>query len=166
MGNLAVTYNSLGKYEEAEKLEIHILDARTRTLGAEHPGTVDAMENLADSFRDLKKHSEAEQLQIQVVELRKRILGVKHPDTRSAMKKLANTYRIMGKHVEAEDLCNNIDAGDSEDNTSQSSSDILSESEEASQARGYKRVAEDSGDSERMTKKIGLSPATQDESPE
>ena len=114
----------------------------------------------------MKKYSEAEQLQIQVVELRKKILGVKHPHTRSAMKKLANTYRIMGKHVEAEDLCKYIDAGDSEDNTFQSSSGMLSESEEESQARGHKRVAEDSGHSERMTKQIRLSPTTQDESPE
>jgi hypothetical protein len=40
MGNLASTYRNLGKYTEAEKLEIQVLDARNRILGVEHPDTL------------------------------------------------------------------------------------------------------------------------------
>ena len=47
MSNLAITYLYLGKYTEAEKLEIQVLDARKRILGVEHPDTMKAMENLA-----------------------------------------------------------------------------------------------------------------------
>jgi hypothetical protein len=50
MANLAVTYGSLGKYTEAEKLEIQVLDARNRILGVEHPDTINAMANLAITY--------------------------------------------------------------------------------------------------------------------
>jgi len=151
MGNLAATYNILGKYEEAEKLEMQVLDIKTRILGVEHPSTVHTMANLADSFRDLKKYSEAEKLQIQVLEYNKRIYGEEHPHTNRAMAMLAMTQRIMG---------NNIRAEDSDKLTSQSPSYMLSGSKAESQGRAYKRVAEDSDDSERMAKQVRLSSTT------
>jgi hypothetical protein len=40
MANLAATYRNLGKYTEAEKLEMQVLDARNRILGVEHPHTI------------------------------------------------------------------------------------------------------------------------------
>jgi hypothetical protein len=39
MANLAATYQNLGKYTEAEKLQMQVLDARNRILGVEHPDT-------------------------------------------------------------------------------------------------------------------------------
>ena len=76
MANLAVTYRKLGKYTEAEKLEIEVLDARNRILAAEHPDTIKAMRNLALTYYKLRKYTEAEKLDIQVLEVRSRILGV------------------------------------------------------------------------------------------
>ena len=58
MANLAVTYGHLGKYKDAEKLEIHVLDARNRILGVEHPDIIKAMVNLALTYRSLAKHTE------------------------------------------------------------------------------------------------------------
>ena len=46
MANLAVTYGHLGKYMEAEKLEIQVLDA----IGVEHPRTINAMACLAITY--------------------------------------------------------------------------------------------------------------------
>ena len=37
MCNLAITYERLGKYADAEKLEIDVLNARARLLGNKHP---------------------------------------------------------------------------------------------------------------------------------
>ncbi|KIJ93511.1 hypothetical protein K443DRAFT_12820 [Laccaria amethystina LaAM-08-1] len=65
MANLAATYSNLGKYKEAEKLEIQVLDARRRILGVQHPHTILAMENLAATLRSLRKYKEAEELVIQ-----------------------------------------------------------------------------------------------------
>jgi hypothetical protein len=50
MANLAATYQNLGKYTEAEKLEMQVLDARNRILGVEHPDTINAMANLASTY--------------------------------------------------------------------------------------------------------------------
>ena len=47
MANLAATYHELGKYTEAKKLKIQVLDARNRILGVEHPDTIRVMANLA-----------------------------------------------------------------------------------------------------------------------
>jgi hypothetical protein len=41
---------TLGKYTEAEKLQIQVLDARKRILGVEHPDTINAMGNLAATY--------------------------------------------------------------------------------------------------------------------
>ena len=73
MGNLATTYQNLGKYTEAEKLEIQVLDARRRILGVEHPHTILAMDNLAATLKCLGKYTEAEQLVIQAQEVKRRV---------------------------------------------------------------------------------------------
>jgi hypothetical protein len=57
MANLASTYGKLGKYTEAEKLEIQVLDARNRILGVEHPDTIHAMANLAFRYGNLGKYT-------------------------------------------------------------------------------------------------------------
>jgi tetratricopeptide (TPR) repeat protein len=104
MANLASTYQNLGKYTEAEKLEMQVLDARNRILGVEHPDTITAMANLASTYRNLGKYTEAEKLEMQVLDARNRILGVEHPDTITAMANLAATYQNLGKYTEAEKL--------------------------------------------------------------
>ena len=62
--NKDLTYRHMGKYTDAEKLEIHVLDARNRILGVEHPDTVYAMANLASTYRHLGKYTEAAKLDI------------------------------------------------------------------------------------------------------
>ena len=79
MANLVGTYKKLGRYEQAEKLEIQVLNARNRILGVEHPDTIKAMANLALTYQKLGKYTEAEQLQMQVSNTKIGILGVKHP---------------------------------------------------------------------------------------
>jgi tetratricopeptide (TPR) repeat protein len=69
MGNLAITYESLGKYADAEKLQIQVLDMRSRLLGEEHPDTISAMNNLANTYESLEKYEDAEKLKIQVLDI-------------------------------------------------------------------------------------------------
>ena len=104
MGNLAGTYQCLGKYTEAEKLEIQALDATNRVLGVEHADTIRAMGNLATTYQQLGKYTEAEKLEIQVLDARNRILGREHAGTIRAMASLALTYRSLAKYTEAEKL--------------------------------------------------------------
>ena len=71
----------MGKYTEAEELEMQVLDVGKRILGVEHPDTIRATANIAATYRNLGKYTEAEKLEIQVLDARNRILGVEHPDT-------------------------------------------------------------------------------------
>lgn len=47
--NLVATYQKLGKYTEAEKLRMEVLDGGNRVFRVEHPGT-----NLAKKFSKFK----------------------------------------------------------------------------------------------------------------
>ena len=97
-------YRDLGKYTEAEKLQIQVLHARNKIQGEEHPDTISATSHLAVTYSDLGKYTEAEKLQIQFLHARNKIQGEEHPDTISATSHLAFTYRDLGKYTEAEEL--------------------------------------------------------------
>ncbi|KAJ6541259.1 hypothetical protein DFH09DRAFT_1174833 [Mycena vulgaris] len=87
MSSLAVTYQRMGQWTQAEELQ-------TRILGQDHPETLISMHNL----------SEAARLQEFVTDSRRRILGADHPDTLSGMFSLAGTYHKLGQFQDAEDL--------------------------------------------------------------
>ena len=80
----------MGKYREAEKLAVQVLDATNRILGVEHPDTIRAMGNLAITYQRLGKYTEAEKLVIPILDASNRILGVEHPDIITAMGNLAS----------------------------------------------------------------------------
>ena len=73
MANLAVTYRNQGRWNEAEQLDIQVMDMRKKVLGAEHPDTLTSMANLAVTYRDQGRRNEAEQLDIQVMDKRKKL---------------------------------------------------------------------------------------------
>lgn len=50
MQNLATSYRSQGRYEQAALLGEQPVEVRKRGLGAEHPATVESMYNLALSY--------------------------------------------------------------------------------------------------------------------
>jgi tetratricopeptide (TPR) repeat protein len=104
MGDLAITYSSLGKYADAEKLKIKVLDMRNRHLGGDHPDTISAMGNLGISYEYSGKYADAERLHITVLDVRNRLLGEDHPDTITAMNNLAISYERLGKYADAERL--------------------------------------------------------------
>ena len=85
MENLAATYQDLGKYTKAEKLEIQVLDARNRILGVDHPYTNDAMGSLGVTYHSLEQYTEAEAEKFQVPDASDIILRVEHPNTISSM---------------------------------------------------------------------------------
>merc|ERR1712100_599131 len=64
--NLASTLVDLGALEEAKTLYQEVLEARQRTLGAEHPNTLRSKDNLALTLRRLEQ---------KVLEARQRTLG-------------------------------------------------------------------------------------------
>ena len=64
MANLASTYRNQGRWNEAEQLEVQVMDMRKKLLGAEHPHTLTFMGNLASTYRNQGWWNEAEQLEV------------------------------------------------------------------------------------------------------
>ncbi|KAF8524624.1 Tetratricopeptide repeat-domain-containing protein [Hysterangium stoloniferum] len=89
MGALACTLRHLGKYTEAQELEMQVLEACKKVLGPEHPDTLTSMGALASTLRHLGKYTEAQELEMQVLEAHKKLLGPEHPDTLTSMGALA-----------------------------------------------------------------------------
>ncbi|KAH0562201.1 hypothetical protein GP486_003102 [Trichoglossum hirsutum] len=96
--------SSEGRYKEAEKAFVQVVEAWKSVLGAEHPDTLTSMNNLALTFWNQGRWKEAEELGVQVMETRKRVLGAEHPDTLTSMGNLAFTWRDQGRVAEAINL--------------------------------------------------------------
>ena len=93
---------------EAEQLEIQVLDMRKTLLGAEHTDTLTSMTNLASTYCQQGKLNEAEHLMAEVLDisLSEKLLGAKHPITllTITLTNLASIYCDQGKLDEAEQL--------------------------------------------------------------
>jgi Flp pilus assembly protein TadD len=81
MNNLATTLWQEGRYNEAEKLELHVLEYRKKLFGAEHPNTIIIMNNLARTWKEQGRDAEAIKLMEHCVQLSTKAFGAAHPKT-------------------------------------------------------------------------------------
>ncbi|KAF1813825.1 hypothetical protein P152DRAFT_394012, partial [Eremomyces bilateralis CBS 781.70] len=79
------------RWKEAEELEVQVMEASKRVLGAEHPHTLTSMNNLASTYWNQGRWKEAEELEAQMMDTSKRVLGAEHPGTLTSMDNLAFT---------------------------------------------------------------------------
>ncbi|OBT41614.1 hypothetical protein VE00_07822 [Pseudogymnoascus sp. WSF 3629] len=86
-----------GRSNEAEKLDLQVLDLRKSVLGEKHPNTIRAMANLTSTWQQQDRSNEAEQLRLVVLDLQKSVLSEKHPDTIITMANLALTWQQQGR---------------------------------------------------------------------
>jgi hypothetical protein len=93
-----------GHLAEAEPLLRFALEARERTLGADHADTLISVENLARLLRDQGKWAEVEPMYRRALEARERTLGADHADTLASVGNIAVLLRDQGKLAEAEGL--------------------------------------------------------------
>ncbi|KAK3615630.1 hypothetical protein LTR56_026472 [Elasticomyces elasticus] len=101
---VAWTLRDRGQWQEAEKLEVKVMETSRRVLGGEHPSTLTSMADLASTYRDQGRWKEAEELEVKAMETSRRVLGGEHPSTLTSMANLASTYRDQGRWKEAEEL--------------------------------------------------------------
>jgi tetratricopeptide (TPR) repeat protein len=99
--DLTSTYRNQGRLEEAEKLEVQVMDTRKTKLGADHPSTLTSIGNLASTYWNQGRWEEAEVLQAKQLELCSKKLGQRHPDTLISMKNLVFVWKAMGRHEDA-----------------------------------------------------------------
>ncbi|KAK5710085.1 hypothetical protein LTR17_019198 [Elasticomyces elasticus] len=97
MADLALTYRNQGRWEEAEELNVQVVEMSKQALGEDHPNTLTSMANLVLTYLNQGRWKEAEELNVQVVDTRKRALGEDHPDTLTSMANLALTLNGPGE---------------------------------------------------------------------
>ena len=100
----ATIYSECGDWIKARDLQEEAMKIKTKTLGQEHPETLDAMTALAWSYWNLSSRNKALGLQRIVMETSARALGANHTKTLNAMSSLALTYWLCGSRTEAEPL--------------------------------------------------------------
>jgi len=101
VGDLANSYNSLGRHVEALKLQEHVLAIRKAKLGPDHPDTLNSMYNVANSYDALGRHADALKLREETLTLRKAKLGLDDPQTLLSMVGLAVSYARLGRNADA-----------------------------------------------------------------
>ncbi|KAJ2988255.1 hypothetical protein NUW58_g4076 [Xylaria curta] len=104
MDNLALMYKNQGQWEEAELLEVRVIETQKTVLGPNHPDTLTSIANLALAYRNQGRWEEAKLLELQVLETRKTVLGPDHPDTLTSMHNLAHTWKCQGRNTNAVQL--------------------------------------------------------------
>ena len=102
--SLVAIFTLRGLWQDAEELNVQVMETRKRVLGAEHPDTLTSIGNLASTYSNQGRWKEAEELKVQVVKTRKRVLGAEHSFTLNSISNLALTYRNQGRWKEAEEL--------------------------------------------------------------
>ena len=94
-----------GKYIDAEKLFRTIIETRTRSLGPEHPDTLDSRHRLVYVLsRQTKFAEDVEAEGRAVLKLREKVLGPEHVDTIVSRYNLGECLVEQGKYAEAETL--------------------------------------------------------------
>ena len=104
LNNLALLYNSQGRYSEAEPLYLQALELRKHLLGEDHPDVATSLNNLAGLYYSQGRYDQAEPLLVQALELSKRLLGENHPYVATNLNNLAGLYDSQGRYAEAERL--------------------------------------------------------------
>ena len=101
---LGVALLQRGYFPESKILLTDVLEARERTLGAEHPSTLISVNNLAICLQDMGQLKDAEALYRRALEAQERTLTAEHPDTLGAVSNLANCLKARGQLKDAEAL--------------------------------------------------------------
>lgn len=95
---------SQGYWDEAEKLDVLVVEENKKEFGMEHPETLESLEGLASTFESQGKWAEAAKLDKHVFEIREKHLGPTHELTLTSKLCLANNYGEQGRTEEAKSL--------------------------------------------------------------
>ncbi|KAF1829132.1 hypothetical protein BDW02DRAFT_510708, partial [Decorospora gaudefroyi] len=78
-----------GRWDDAEKLEVQVMETRKTKLGADHPDTLASMNNLAYTQKSLGRDVEAIELMRECVQLCQQRFRPNHPNLLSFLAALA-----------------------------------------------------------------------------
>jgi tetratricopeptide (TPR) repeat protein len=104
LNQLALLYDSQGKYNEAEPLHLRSLVIREKQLGENHLAVATSLNNLASLYDSQGKYNEAEPLYLRSLSIWEKQLGENDPDVATSLNNLASLYCNQGKYKVAEPL--------------------------------------------------------------
>ena len=90
-GNIALTYDALGRHEDALRLKRAVYSGRLKLVGQEHQDTLGAALNYAVSLLGLKRDAEVKALLRKMMPVARRVLGEGHQTTLKMRKVYAKT---------------------------------------------------------------------------
>ncbi|MEE4419746.1 serine/threonine-protein kinase [Streptomyces bugieae] len=90
-----------GRYFEAHQIYAEVLAAQERTLGPDHPDTLDCRHHLARNLGRLGRLEDCRAMTRDVAAARARVLGAHHPDTLTTRYELGYVLGRLGKWAEA-----------------------------------------------------------------
>jgi len=104
LNDLAILYESEGRYEEAESSYLEAIKIYYQNLGVNHLTVADTLNNLAALYGLQRRFKEAELLYLKSLEIRKQQLEADHPHIATSLNNLASVYKSQGKYEKAEPL--------------------------------------------------------------
>lgn len=104
INNLAVTYERIARYAEAEQLFRQAIATGEKTSGKKHQTVAASYSNLASVLQAEGKYAEAEPFFRRAISIGEQALGQEHPDLATIYNNLAMLLQAQGKYVEAEPL--------------------------------------------------------------
>jgi len=87
----------LGKWQEAEELIAHIVEASSRILRKEPLRTMKSINILAAAYKKQRRWKDSEVLEVQILETSKKLCNQNHPSTLCIINNLARTFRGQGR---------------------------------------------------------------------
>ena len=93
-----------GRYNEAKKPLLRVMEGREKALGKEHPDTLASVSDLALVLRYQGKYEAAEEMNRRALEGREKALGKEHLDTLTSVSNLAGVLQYQGKYEAAEKM--------------------------------------------------------------
>jgi len=91
-----------GLISPAEATHRAVLQVRVRTLGADHPDTIDTRHSIARRLSERAEFDQAEVEYRDVIEAMRRVLGPEHPDTLTVQHNTASLVSFRGDYAQAE----------------------------------------------------------------
>lgn len=101
---MAETYENLGLYSRAHALTERVLENRSKTLGAENPKTLQAMDQMGWILYREGRDTEAERLIRRTIDVQSRVLGPDNPATLKSKDHLAWILIRQAHYAEVEKL--------------------------------------------------------------
>lgn len=104
ISSLAFTFQQLGHLENAERLQLTLMETNAKAQDTGRITSLSNMGNLAGTYRRQGRLDDAEKLECQMIELSTDLLGTDHPTTLLHRHELAWTYKKKGRWEDAERL--------------------------------------------------------------